>query len=67
MYDGSSLATPPRDSELENEKTRGQLLHFLANHAIKEVLSDKQLLTLEQLSGDDYKIKPPNMRRFNLQ
>jgi len=34
MYDGSSMSTPPRDSELGNEKSRGQLLHFLANHEL---------------------------------
>ncbi len=34
---------------------------------IKEVLSEKQLLGLEQLSGDDYKVQAPNIRRFNVQ
>ena len=34
MYDGSSLSTPPRDSELGNERERGRLLHFLANHEL---------------------------------
>ena len=27
-------ATAPRDDDLENEQSRGQLLHFLANHEL---------------------------------
>lgn len=27
-------ASPPRDDQLENERARGQLLHFLANHEL---------------------------------
>ena len=34
MHDGPGAATPPGDEELENEKARGRLLHFLTNHEL---------------------------------
>jgi len=34
MHDGPGLSQPPTDRELSNEKARGQLLHFLANHEL---------------------------------
>jgi len=36
------------------------------NDLIRGVLSEKQLLRFEQLSGEDYKIQEPNTRRFNV-
>ena len=34
MAKGLGGAQPPSDDQLENEKSRGQLLHFLANHEL---------------------------------
>ena len=34
MSKGQGGAQPPSDDQLENEKSRGQLLHFLANHEL---------------------------------
>lgn len=34
MQTGRSGAQPPSDDQLENERSRGQLLHFLANHEL---------------------------------
>ncbi len=33
-HDPISTASPPSDDQLENERARGQLLHFLANHEL---------------------------------
>lgn len=34
IHDGPGLSQPPADRELSNEKARGRLLHFLANHEL---------------------------------
>ena len=34
MHDGPGLSQPPSDTELGDEKARGRLLHFLANHEL---------------------------------
>ena len=34
QHDPGSNIQPPKDSQLENERARGQLLHFLANHEL---------------------------------
>ena len=34
MHDGPGAARPPSDAKLDNEKARGELLHFLANHEL---------------------------------
>ena len=33
-HDPISTGSPPSDDQLENERARGQLLHFLANHEL---------------------------------
>lgn len=33
-HDPSSTVSPPSDDQLENERSRGQLLHYLANHEL---------------------------------
>ena len=56
-----------REAQQELMKKIEDLRVQYRDDLIKEVLSEKQLLGLEELSGDDYKVKAPNMRRFNLQ
>lgn len=34
MHNGPGVSQPPKDRELGNEKARGRLLHFLANHEL---------------------------------
>ena len=34
IHSGSGLSQPPADNKLENERERGRLLHFLANHEL---------------------------------
>ena len=34
QHEPGRTVQPPRDDQLENEESRGQLLHFLANHEL---------------------------------